>query len=173
MLSVVHALRLGPAMLEGDSLVAVWRWLPREVAVTVPIGVSAGSAPEALPAARALATAAGRAARWRGLTGLVPMERVATLSALQARDDLAHALLDGYATRLSALPRVVALTETTRVWLECGRDVDAAAARLYVHPNTVRNRTQALVDTVHLDPANPFEAVDLWWLCEAWAQHQR
>ena len=54
---------------------------------------------------------------------------------------------------------------TVLTWVECGLDADASAARLFVHPNTVRNRVGALAAATGLDPRDPFDAVTLWWLC--------
>ncbi|WP_143220084.1 helix-turn-helix domain-containing protein, partial [Actinomadura sp. CNU-125] len=43
-----------------------------------------------------------------------------------------------------------------------------AAARLFVHPNTVRNRVQRFTDATGVDPSDTFGAVNAWWLCRAW-----
>lgn len=163
-------LSLGPAGIDEDVVVAVWRRLPPRVDLPVAMGISAPTAPESIPAARAQAITAARAAHRRGLVGLVPAAQVATLSALQGRDDLAALLLRTHEDALARLPRVETTLDTVRLWLECGRDADQAAAALFIHPNTVRNRVHALCDALALDADDPFQAVDLWWLCAAAAE---
>lgn len=165
--SLSPGLSLGPAGMEDGDVVAVWRRLPSQPDLTVAVGVSAPTAPEALPAARAQAVTAARAARRRGLVGLVPTAAVATLSALQDRGDLATLLLQAHREALDALPRREAALHTVRTWLESGRNTDRTAARLFVHPNTVRNRVRVVTEALRLDPDDPFEGVDLWWLCAA------
>lgn len=163
---------LGPVGIEDGDVVAVWRRAPRTLDSPVPLGVSAPMAPEALPSARAQATAAARAARRRGLTGLVPAAGVATLSAIEDRHDLAALLLDAHEEALRRLPRATEVLSTVQAWLESGRDCDRAAGRLFVHPNTVRNRVNTLCSALEIDADDPFRAVDLWWLCAAWAERQ-
>jgi DNA-binding PucR family transcriptional regulator len=53
-------------------------------------------------------------------------------------------------------------------WLEARRDVTAAAGRLFVHPNTVRNRVQRFGEATGIDPSDTFGAVNAWWLCRTW-----
>ncbi|GAA2774327.1 PucR family transcriptional regulator [Saccharopolyspora taberi] len=45
--------------------------------------------------------------------------------------------------------------ETLRAWLECHADLAAAAARLGIHPNTVRNRLRRMSELAPLDLDNP------------------
>ena len=45
--------------------------------------------------------------------------------------------------------------ETLRAWLECQGDLAAAAARLGIHPNTVRNRMRRMAEIVPLDLDDP------------------
>ena len=158
-------LNLGPCGIDNGAVTAVWRRLPADLDLPVPMGISAPTAPDLLASARVQAASAARAARRRGLGGLVPIAAVATLSAMESRADLAALLLQRHAETLAALPREQAVVRTVRTWLECARDADRAAALLFVHPNTVRNRVHTLCDALGIDPADPFQAVDLWWLC--------
>lgn len=146
-------------------VIAVWHRPPPQLDLPVPMGVSAPTPPESLPAARAQAVTTARAARRRGLVGLIGAAQVATLSAIQGRDDLAALLLQTHEAVLAGLPRRAATLHTVRTWLECGRDADRTAELLFVHPNTVRNRVHTLCELLAMDPADPFQAVDLWWLC--------
>ncbi|CAM04660.1 DNA-binding PucR family transcriptional regulator [Saccharopolyspora erythraea NRRL 2338] len=45
--------------------------------------------------------------------------------------------------------------ETLRAWLECQSDLAAAAARLGIHPNTVRNRMRKMAEIVPLELDDP------------------
>lgn len=163
-------LSLGPTGLDEGVVVAVWRRTPPRLELPVAMGISAPTPPESLPAALTQAITAARAARRRGLVGMVAAAHVATLSAIQTRDDLAGLLLHTHEEALARLPRPEASLRTVRTWLECGRDADRTAEALFVHPNTVRNRVHAVCDALGLDLADPFQAVDLWWLCAAAAE---
>jgi hypothetical protein len=48
-------------------------------------------------------------------------------------------------------------------WLGCLRDVSATAARLRVHPNTVRYRLRRVGETFGLDLSDPDQVLVLWW----------
>ncbi len=174
---LVDALRAGrPSVVgtDGDDVVAVLarvpppRTDPRDAAEV--IGAAGPGSCEQLPMLRRLATAAAVAGAARGRTGVVHVAEVAGLAATHGRGDLAGALLDRHREALDGLGRQGdAVVETTRTWLEMGRDADRAAGALFVHANTVRNRVAALVAATGLDPSDPFEAFDLWWLCRAWS----
>ena len=47
------------------------------------------------------------------------------------------------------------LVETLRAWLDAFGDVIAAAAAVYVHPNTFRYRLRRLAEVADLDLADP------------------
>lgn len=129
-------------------------------------GTAGPAAAEEVPSLRRLATAAAEVARAQGITGPVDVADVAVPVALEARADLAAALVERHRPALERLGRRGRETATTvRAWVESGQDAEAAAARLFVHPNTVRNRVGALAGATGLDPRDPFGAVTLWWLC--------
>ncbi len=116
-----------------------------------------------------MAASAARAAASAARTGILTVSALPTAIAVQERPDLAALLVDRHTRAVSSLGRQATATlDTVRTWLELGRDADAAAAVLFCHPNTVRNRVQALTTATGLRAEDPFEAVDLWWLCRAW-----
>jgi len=163
------------ALLEGMQF-AVLGWSPvaRPVGVEVPVGAAGPAEPEELPALRHLAVAALAAAESTGRRGVVHIAHVPVLAAVADRADLTRALLDrhrGAQAALGANAEPVALA--VRAWLEADRDVNAAAARLFVHPNTVRNRVQRFAEVTGIDPYGTFGAVDAWWLCRAWLDGER
>ncbi|MFC0602506.1 helix-turn-helix domain-containing protein [Streptomyces palmae] len=132
-------------------------------------GLAGPAEPEELGALRRLAVAALTAAESTRRTGVVHVADVAVLAAVADRADLAAVLLDRHRTAWSALganAEPVALA--VRAWLEAGREVASAAERLFVHPNTVRNRVQRFADVTGIDPFDTFGAINAWWLCRAW-----
>jgi len=132
-------------------------------------GLAGPADPEELPAARRLALDALAAAESSGRTGVVHVAEVPSLVALAGRPDLAAVLADRHRRSWEALgANAVSVARAVSVWLECDRDVNAAAERLFVHPNTVRNRVQRFADVTGVDPATTFGAVDAWWLCRTW-----
>ncbi|MFR9794882.1 helix-turn-helix domain-containing protein [Streptomyces sp. MS06] len=132
-------------------------------------GLAGPTGPEELAAARRLAVAALAAAEATGRTGTVHVAEVAALAAVLDRADLATVLLERHQQALAALgvnAEPVALA--VRAWLEADRDVAEAAERLFVHPNTVRNRLQRFAEATGVNPNTTFGAVDAWWLCRSW-----
>ncbi|MFJ9929884.1 helix-turn-helix domain-containing protein [Streptomyces misionensis] len=129
-------------------------------------GLAGPAEPEELGTVRRLALAALTAAESTGRRGVVHIADVAVLAAVAERADLAAVLTDRHRTAWAALgvqAEPVALA--VRAWLEAGRDVASAAERLFVHPNTVRNRVQRFTDVTGIDPFDTFGALNAWWLC--------
>ncbi|MEU8544074.1 helix-turn-helix domain-containing protein [Streptomyces sp. NPDC048717] len=150
-------------------LVAVLTRAPAVRASGVTAGVAGPAEPEELGGARRLALAALTAAESTGRAGAVHVAEVAVLAAVADRADLAAMLTDRHRAAWAALGthgRPVALA--VRAWLEAGREVGAAAGRLFVHPNTVRNRVQRFAETTGIDPFDTFGAMNAWWLCCTW-----
>ncbi|MGW6395091.1 helix-turn-helix domain-containing protein [Streptomyces sp. NPDC055103] len=142
-------------------------------ALPFPTGTTAGVAgpadPEGLAAAQRLAVAALTAAQSGGRTGVIHIADVATLAAVADRADLAAVLLARHRSAWSELgPGAAPVAEAVSAWLEANREAAPAAQRLFVHPNTVRNRLQRFADVTGIDPHTTFGAVDAWWLCRAW-----
>jgi len=169
-----HALRdHGPALIghvDGLLVGVLTRTPSARVAGTgTAAGLAGPAEPEELGAVRRLALAALTAAESTGRTGVVHVADVAVLAAVADRADLAAVLLDRHRPAWSALganAEPVALA--VRAWLEAGREVTSAAERLFVHPNTVRNRVQRFADATGIDPHDTFGAMNAWWLCCAW-----
>ncbi|MCB0909558.1 MAG: helix-turn-helix domain-containing protein [Nocardioidaceae bacterium] len=138
-----------------------------------PVGLAGPGTPEEVGNLRRHAAAAARAAQARGRSGCVDVAEVATLTAQQDRGDLAALLVERHAPAVDGLGRLAGHTvATVRAWLECGCDAQRTAEREFVHPNTVRNRVNTLTGVTGLDPRDPFEAVDLWWLCVSWQERR-
>ncbi|MEW2624175.1 helix-turn-helix domain-containing protein [Streptomyces sp. NPDC048106] len=166
-----HMLRDRSQALTGQLdglLVAVLPQAPTARAA-VAAGLAGPAEPEELGTARRLALAALAAAESTGRTGVVHVADVAVLAAVADRADLSAVLTERHRpapTALGAHTGPVALA--VRAWLEAGRDVSAAAERLFVHPNTVRNRVQRFAEVTGIDPHDTFGALNAWWLCRSW-----
>ena len=104
-----------------------------------------------------------------GRTGLVHVAEVATQAAMSDRHDIAAMLADHYAPAWRELGTgAEPVARAVVAWLDAGQDVTTAAAHLFVHPNTVRNRLQRFTEATGIDPAAAFGAADAWWLCTTW-----
>ena len=167
---VVRRARVGVVSDTEAETVAVVGRVPAALAEAPgPVGVAGPGGPEDVAALRRHAAAAARAARAHGRTGCVDVAEVATLAAQQDRGDLAALLVERHAAAIDGLGRGAEhAVSTVRAWLEHGCDAERAATAEYVHANTVRNRVAALTAATGLDPRDPFQAVDLWWLCVTW-----
>lgn len=135
------------------------------------MGVAGPAVAKDLAVLRDLAVAALTAAEALGRTGMVHIADIASLAAVVERPELGAALMERHRTALESLRQnadPVALT--VRVWFEVDRDAGRAASRLFVHPNTVRNRLQRFAETTGLDPTTPLGAVDAWLLCRTWLE---
>ncbi|GAA1909647.1 hypothetical protein GCM10009716_19410 [Streptomyces sodiiphilus] len=141
----------------------------RLVNTAVAAGIAGPAEPEELAAARRLAVAALTAAEATGRTGAAHIGEVAALAAVLDRADLAAVLLDHHRSAWATLgSNAEPVAHAVSAWLEADRDVNAAARRLFVHPNTVRNRVQRFSEVTGIDPATTFGAVDAWWLARTW-----
>ncbi|GAA0950678.1 helix-turn-helix domain-containing protein [Actinocorallia libanotica] len=132
-------------------------------------GLAGPVEPEELPVARRLALDALAAAESSGRTGVVHIAEVPALVALAGRPDLAEVLAERHRQAWHVLGvNAAPVASAVSAWLEADRDVNAAAEKLFVHPNTVRNRVQRFAAVTGVDPATTFGAVDAWWLCRTW-----
>ncbi|QKG20683.1 helix-turn-helix domain-containing protein [Actinomadura verrucosospora] len=132
-------------------------------------GLAGPADAENLAAARRLAVSALGAAEATGRTGVMHVADVAVLVAAADRTDLASILLDRHRAARAALgANAEPVARAVCAWLEAGRDVTAAAGRLFVHPNTVRNRVQRFGEATGIDASDAFGGVNAWWLCRAW-----
>ncbi|MET8992208.1 helix-turn-helix domain-containing protein [Nonomuraea wenchangensis] len=158
------------AVVDG-LLVAVLGRAPsgRVARAGVVAGLAGPAEPEELAAVRHLAVAALSAAESAGRAGIIHVARVPALAAVVDRADLAAVLLDHHRPAWTALgARAEPVARAVCAWLEADRDVDLAAERLFVHPNTVRNRLQRFAEVTGIDPSATFGGVDAWWLCRSW-----
>ncbi|MBG0566727.1 helix-turn-helix domain-containing protein [Actinoplanes aureus] len=168
--SMERALREQPPVLcaiVNDLLVGVLPRAPSGRAGTA--GLAGPAEPDKLAPVHRLAVAALAAAESTGRTGVVHIAEVAWVAALTDRADLATALLDRHLRAWAALgPNAEPVAHAVLAWLESDRDVTVAGEKLFVHPNTVRNRVRRFADVTGIDPAGTFGATNAWWLCRTW-----
>jgi hypothetical protein len=155
----------------GDLFVAVLTRSPsaRAAAPGSTAGLAGPAGPDELAPVRRLALAALAAAESNGRTGIVHIADVAWQAALTERADLAAALLDRHRGAWIALgPNAGPVAHAVLAFLENDRDVTVAGTRLFVHPNTVRNRVRRFTEVTGIDPAGTSGATNAWWLCRTW-----
>ena len=134
-------------------------------------GVAGPAAAKDLAGLRDLAVAALTAAEAIGRTGMVHVADIASLAAVVERPELAAALLNRHRAALASLRQnAEPVAQAVRTWFEADQDTERAASRLFVHPNTVRNRLHRFAETTGLDPSTPVGAVDSWLLCRTWLE---
>jgi DNA-binding PucR family transcriptional regulator len=132
-------------------------------AVGTPAGLASGIAGSRADADRALVllhrhpqlgpvTGTGRASDQLSLMGLAQvLEAHPGLVSARARELRAYDATHG-----------TAYEQALATWLDCQRDVAAAAIRLSAHPNTVRYRIRRAVELFGLDLGDPDEVLVLW-----------
>lgn len=85
-------------------------------------------------------------------------------SAVVADADTGRALWERYGAPLAgAGPRQARILATVEAYLRDGRDVEACAARLEVHPNTVRYRVRRYEELAGIDFSDAHHLVGVWW----------
>jgi hypothetical protein len=154
----------------GDVLVGVVDARPR-AAVDPTVGVAGPMMADELDVGARWARWAHDAGRARGRPGLVALEEVGVEAALLSRPALGSALS---MARLGELSHEGAFADllvgTVIAYAEHDRRVDATAATLFVHPNTVRHRLRRFHDLTGLELDTTFGAVAAWWLARCWLE---
>ncbi|MFC7531483.1 helix-turn-helix domain-containing protein [Actinoplanes sp. GCM10030250] len=169
--AVVDDLLIGVLSREPSSLVP-FSLVPSSPVPSSPVptaGLAGPAEPEKLAPVQRLAAAALAAAETTGRTGVVHIADVAWLAALTERADLAAVLLDRHQRAWATLgSNAEPVARAVLTWLESDRDVTVAGGKLFVHPNTVRNRVQRFAEVTGIDPVSTFGATNAWWLCRTW-----
>lgn len=130
----------------------------------VPVGLAGPAPVEELDRAARWARWAHDAGVARGRRGLCRFDDAPAAAALASRPELAAAA----AARLRAAladegPFAAALEATACAHLDGDLRVEATAAALHVHPNTVRHRLRRLRELTGFDVTRVHDAVTVWW----------
>jgi hypothetical protein len=148
---------------------------PRPTALFV---VSPAVPPADLPGLYELCLRALRAAEAAGPHGLWELADLALATAVAAQPELGRLLAEN---RLSGLRHTEAfhgeLAETALAYLDHAGKVEATAAALHVHPNTVKYRIRRLQELTGrpLAPATGTAVADAahwWWALRSWLDHR-
>ena len=117
-----------------------------------------------------LAGAVLDAAERLGLTGPVPAARVAVDVAIAGAPELGVALArEAFSALDPARPYHRELVATLAAHLDGGGHLEATAAALFVHPNTVRHRLARLADLTGVSVGTDMRSrVHTWWAARHW-----
>ena len=111
-------------------------------------------------AAEALATA-----RAFGITGVVDLAGLGPLPLVTEADTLAECLTERHLAALDALgPRGRELEDTILALLDRDHNIDATAAALHLHRNSIRYRVGRFRELTGLDLRRTEDLVTTWWL---------
>lgn len=117
-----------------------------------------------IPAAYAEARSLLDVALRLGRVGIVSWDEVALVSAVLNQPRLGEALVERYIAPVFAnLPRGAELIDSVRTYIECDKNVAAAASRLSIHVNTLRYRLDRYEHTTGADLRDFTETLRIWW----------
>jgi hypothetical protein len=157
----------------GDALVGVLDRLPRGEVDAI-VGLAGPLPAEELDVGSRWARWAHEAGVVRGRRGLVALEQVGVEAALLSRPALGTMLAQAGLASLAQEGEFAEVIATTVIaYAEHDRRVDATAATLFVHPNTVRHRLRRFRALTGLELDSTFGAVAAWWAARCWLESTR
>jgi DNA-binding PucR family transcriptional regulator len=115
-------------------------------------------------ASRALTTAQGF-----GLRGAYDVPGLGLRAAIIADGDVGQALTARYVDPLISEASGHELIASLRAYFECGMHFERAAARLFVHQNTLRYRIGRFEAITGANLREPTVAFEVWWALERYA----
>ncbi len=171
---VEHALLTQGALVSsiGGDLAAVCGERPLLEGVVAGVGSPTG--PSGLPASFESATISLEAAAAFGMIGVFSADDLGLRLAVFAEDHIGKPLVDRLLGPLdNEQDYADPLEETVRVFLDEGLRVDPTAARLYVHPNTVRYRLERFEVLTGVSLRKVEDIVSVWWALQRQALDRR
>lgn len=130
------------------------------------VGVGGPAAIDQLAESFRLASRALTAAKAFGLTGIHDISSLGARAAIAAEHQVGETLGARYLDPLSSSTAGPEIITSLRAYFEAGMHVDRAAKRLFVHPNTVRNRLARFESLTHVSLRDPRVAFEVWWALE-------
>ena len=130
------------------------------------VGVGGPAAIDQLAESFRLASRALTAAKAFGLTGVHDISSLGARAAIAAEHQVGETLGARYLDPLSSSTAGAEIVRSLRAYFEAGMHVDRAAKRLFVHPNTVRNRLARFESLTHVSLRDPRVAFEVWWALE-------
>lgn len=147
------------AMIDGD--LAGFLRAPARHDVPFAVGMGPPRPLESLGESFEHATRALSTALAFGLIGVKSVESLGVLPAIVSDTDVGDALCQRYLDPLVGSTAEIATS--LRVLFECKMQVDCAAERLFVHPNTLRYRVARFEELTGGDIGDPATAFEVWW----------
>jgi hypothetical protein len=149
-----------------DTLVAVVSQ-PPAVELPVAAGIGPATALSSLRRSFVLAMRAQRTARAFGLVGLHDLPSLSLRAAVVADGDVGELLAERYCAPVLALGDFGReVLRSLRCYLEHEQNVDAAAAALFVHPNTLRHRLARFEETTGSSLRRVSDLAEIWWVLQ-------
>ncbi|MFI6868958.1 PucR family transcriptional regulator [Nocardia sp. NPDC050406] len=157
----LHAERVFLTRIDGDLA----GFTDRDFTLDAPVPIGFGTATRLADldhsfrlASRAYATAAAF-----GRRGTCDFTELGLLPAVVADPELGAELVRRYLLPLGTGDATTVLVDTVAHFLESGMRVEATAARLIVHQNTVRYRIGRFEELTGCDLRSPHTALQVWW----------
>ena len=151
------------AVIHGDLVGLVPRKPDMEHSGLLAVGPAAPLCMQA-SSFRAASTAL-RTAQAFGRTGVITLADLGALPLTLTGDDLAEVVKEQHFGALDDGAEITRdIQRTVWSWLQADQNVDDVAARLHVHPNTVRYRLGRFRTLTGLDGRKTGELVLMWWM---------
>jgi PucR C-terminal helix-turn-helix domain len=147
------------AMIDGD--LGGFLHTPASQDVPFAVGIGPPMPLESLGESFQRATRALSTARAFGLVGVNSVASLGVLPAIVSDADVGDALCRRYLDPLAGSTAEIAAS--LRVLFDCQMQIDSAAARLFVHPNTLRYRVARFQELTGGDVGDPATAFEVWW----------
>lgn len=158
-------------VVHGDAALILAR-IPMRNDVPFPIGVSPPVAIGALADGFRLATRSVEAAQKLGRCGFSTLADLSIAAAVAVDHDVAQVLRTKYLGPFADSGAAgQGILETVAVYVEEGRNIAAAAKRLYVHVNTVRYRIERFESITGCCLRNSRTITEVWWVLNATEGH--
>jgi hypothetical protein len=128
------------------------------------VGLGAGVEPYRLAAEFTQATQALTTAVGFGLVGVFTREELGLRAAVVSAPALGRQLVEQRLAPLQERGEEGAqLEEAVAAYLRYGMRVEAAARKLFVHPNTLRNRLRRFEEATGTSLRDPADLAEIWW----------
>jgi hypothetical protein len=154
--------RGGLAVVHGEFLIGILPCAPQAVTTGV-VGIGPGAQPERLVETFRLASRAMHAATAFDLVGVHSFEDMGLLITIATDTDTGDALRTRYICPIREERWASEILSAIRTWFDCDMHVDRAAARMSMHPNTLRNRIAKFEELADADLREPMIAMQVWW----------
>ena len=152
--------RRGLCAIIGRDLAGFLR-APARYEVPFAVGIGPPRALESVSESFQRATRALATARAFGLVGVRSIESLGLLPAVVSDADVGDALCRRYLDPLAGSTAEIATS--LRVLFECRMQIDCAAERLFIHPNTLRYRITRFEELTGGSVRDPTTAFEVWW----------